>query len=146
FSAFNSQTLHDVFGFLPDPVENVVVAVVGQFVGDGWNLTLGLMFVLLVIFLPGGVMEGIARIGRLFRRSTGSGGGPRTVKRGPAGQGRHAPAHRPAVAAAPGVAGASRVPVASGVAAASSMPVASGVGAASSVSLTPIPAVTPSGR
>jgi ABC-type branched-subunit amino acid transport system permease subunit len=67
FSAFNSQTLHDVFGFLPDPLENAVVAVTSLFVGDGWNLTLGLMFMLLVIFLPGGVMEGIRRIGNRFK-------------------------------------------------------------------------------
>lgn len=66
FSAFNSQTLHEVFGFLPDPIENGVVMVTGLFVGDGWNLTLGLMFMLLVIFLPGGVMEGIRRLGNLF--------------------------------------------------------------------------------
>ena len=64
FSAFNAQTLHEIFGFLPDgAIEDSVVAVLGLFVGDGWHLTLGLMFMLLVIFLPGGVMEGIRRIG-----------------------------------------------------------------------------------
>src|SRR5690606_27509383 len=67
FSAFNAQTLHDIFGFLPDGVvEDTVVAVLGLFVGEGWHLTLGLMFMLLVIFLPGGVMEGIRRIGARF--------------------------------------------------------------------------------
>lgn len=68
FSAFNAQTLHGFFGFLPDPIENAVVAVTGLFVGDGWNLTLGTLFMLLVVFLPGGVMEGIRRIGTRFRR------------------------------------------------------------------------------
>ncbi|HRO58182.1 MAG TPA: branched-chain amino acid ABC transporter permease [Burkholderiaceae bacterium] len=69
FSSFNTQTLHDFFGFLPDPVENLVVPVAGLFVGDGWHLTLGLLFMLLVIFLPGGVMEGVRRIGvKLSRR------------------------------------------------------------------------------
>jgi ABC-type branched-subunit amino acid transport system permease subunit len=68
FSAFNSQTLHDVFGFLPDGLEDAVVKVAGLFVGDGWNLTLGLLFMLLVIFLPGGVMEGFARIGAAIAR------------------------------------------------------------------------------
>jgi ABC-type branched-subunit amino acid transport system permease subunit len=62
FSAFNSQTLHGFFAFLPDPIENAVVTVTGLFVGDGWNLTLGLMFMVLVIFLPGGVMEGFNRL------------------------------------------------------------------------------------
>jgi ABC-type branched-subunit amino acid transport system permease subunit len=68
FSSFNSQTLHGIFGFLPDSVENVLVSITGLFVGDGWNLTLGLMFMVLVIFLPGGVIEGIQRLGRLIRR------------------------------------------------------------------------------
>jgi ABC-type branched-subunit amino acid transport system permease subunit len=68
FSSFNSQTLHAFFGFLPDSIENAVVAVAGLFVGDGWNLTLGMLFMLLVIFLPGGVMEGIRRAGRRLTR------------------------------------------------------------------------------
>ncbi|HZY16146.1 MAG TPA: branched-chain amino acid ABC transporter permease, partial [Ramlibacter sp.] len=57
FSAFNNQTLHAFFDWLPDPVENGVVAVTRLFVGDGWQLTLGALFMILVIFLPGGVME-----------------------------------------------------------------------------------------
>src|SRR5690606_10172396 len=64
FSAFNAQMLHDFFAFLPDPVEDAVVAVLGFFVGDGWHLTLGLLFMLVVVFLPGGLMEGLARVGR----------------------------------------------------------------------------------
>jgi ABC-type branched-subunit amino acid transport system permease subunit len=69
FSSFNGQTLHHFFGFLPDSVENVVVSVTGLFVGEGWNLTLGMLFMIIVIFLPGGVMEGIRRISALFARS-----------------------------------------------------------------------------
>ncbi len=68
FSAFNEHTLHQVFSFLPDFVETPVVAVTSLFVGEGWHLTLGVLFMLIVIFLPGGVMEGFSRIGRLFRR------------------------------------------------------------------------------
>lgn len=68
FSSFNSNVLHDAFGFLPDPVENVLVAIGGLFVGEGWHLTLGVLFMLLVIFLPGGVMEGLRRIGARLRR------------------------------------------------------------------------------
>jgi ABC-type branched-subunit amino acid transport system permease subunit len=71
FSAFNNQTLHAFFSFLPDPVEDVVVSVTHLFVGDGWQLTLGAMFMILVIFLPGGVMEGIHRLGRRIRRIAG---------------------------------------------------------------------------
>jgi len=68
FSAFNEQTLHEIFGFLPDFLEAPVVSVAGLFVGEGWHLTLGVLFMLIVIFLPGGIMEGVTRIGRLFKR------------------------------------------------------------------------------
>ncbi len=107
FSSFNSQMLHDVFAFLPDGIEDGVVRVVGLFVGDGWHLTLGLLFMLIVIFLPGGVMEGIRRIGSLFRgdRQRRSGRGPAPahaphhVPRAPAGAARTIPAAAPAGAA-----------------------------------------------
>jgi len=66
FSAFNSYRLNEVFDFLPDGLQEVVVAVTGMFVGKGWHLTLGLLFMIVVIFLPGGIMEGVRRIGRLF--------------------------------------------------------------------------------
>ncbi len=72
FSAFNEQTLHAIFGFLPDFLEAPVVAIAGLFVGEGWHLTLGVLFMLIVIFLPGGIMEGVSRIGRLFKRSSGN--------------------------------------------------------------------------
>lgn len=72
FSAFNDQTLHSIFGFLPDFIETPVVAITSLFVGEGWHLTLGVLFMLIVIFLPGGIMEGLTRIGRLFKRLGGS--------------------------------------------------------------------------
>ena len=62
FSSFNAQTLHSFFGFLPDWLERPVTAVSSLFVGSGWQLTLGVLFMVLVIFLPGGVMEGVRRI------------------------------------------------------------------------------------
>ncbi len=66
FSAFNKTILHDFFSFLPDGVEDIVVLISSKFVGEGWHLTLGLMFVLVVVFLPGGIMEGARRIGALI--------------------------------------------------------------------------------
>jgi len=75
FSAFNDQVLGRIFDFLPEALQNVMVTLVHPFVGEGWNLTLGVVFMLIVIFLPGGVMEGVARIsarlglGRLNRSS-----------------------------------------------------------------------------
>lgn len=67
FSSFNDNMLHDIFSFLPDGVENVVVSVVGLFVGGGWHLTLGLLFMIVVIFLPGGIVEGFQRLIKVFR-------------------------------------------------------------------------------
>ncbi|WP_335342825.1 branched-chain amino acid ABC transporter permease [Sedimenticola sp.] len=61
FSAMNDGRLHEIFAFLPDWLENIVVAITGEFVGEGWHLTLGLLFMIVVIFLPGGVVEGIRR-------------------------------------------------------------------------------------
>ncbi|MDQ2634648.1 MAG: branched-chain amino acid ABC transporter permease [Pseudomonadota bacterium] len=72
FSSFGESTLHSVFGFLPDVVEQPVVWFFGLFVGDGWHLTLGVVFMLIVIFLPGGIMEGLRRIWNLFNRRPGN--------------------------------------------------------------------------
>jgi len=68
FSSINENILHATFSFLPEGLQGAVVAVVGLFVGEGWPLTLGLLFMIIVIFLPGGVMEGINRITKLFTR------------------------------------------------------------------------------
>jgi len=68
FSAFNEQTITEIFSFLPSAIQGVTVDVVGLFVGKGWHLTLGLLFMIIVIFLPGGIMEGVRRIGALFTR------------------------------------------------------------------------------
>jgi len=68
FSAFNEASLTRIFSFVPEGVREWVVTIAGKFVGEGWQLTLGLLFVLIVMFLPGGVMEGVRRIGALFNR------------------------------------------------------------------------------
>ncbi|SDR21368.1 ABC-type branched-chain amino acid transport system, permease component [Pseudovibrio sp. Tun.PSC04-5.I4] len=69
FSAYNEQTLHSIFSFLPDMLEGPVVSIAGLFVGEGWHLTLGLLFMVVVIFLPGGIMEGLNRIAKMFSRT-----------------------------------------------------------------------------
>ncbi|MEO1493005.1 MAG: branched-chain amino acid ABC transporter permease [Pseudomonadota bacterium] len=68
FSAFNEGILMSTFSFLPEGLQSFVVSIAGLFVGEGWHLTLGVLFMVIVIFLPGGLMEGVARIGRLFKR------------------------------------------------------------------------------
>ncbi len=72
FSAINEVMLHRFWGFLPDGVDAVFVTVSSKFVGEGWFLTLGLVFVLIVCFLPGGIMEGVRRIAHLFNRPDNS--------------------------------------------------------------------------
>lgn len=62
FSSFNTNVLNDFFGFLPDGAREIAVTVSSKFVGEGWHLSLGLVFVLIVVFLPGGIMEGARRI------------------------------------------------------------------------------------
>ncbi|MCU7939355.1 MAG: branched-chain amino acid ABC transporter permease [gamma proteobacterium symbiont of Bathyaustriella thionipta] len=70
FSAMNEQALHQIFAFMPDWLADIVVAITSPFVGEGWHLTLGALFMIIVIFLPGGIMEGIERIKKLFSRKT----------------------------------------------------------------------------
>jgi len=53
---------------MPDGLEDFMVAVIHPFIGKGWHLTLGLLFMLVVIFLPGGLVEGGQRFGGLFKR------------------------------------------------------------------------------
>ncbi|WP_420567924.1 branched-chain amino acid ABC transporter permease [Thalassovita sp.] len=67
-SKINSDILHSWFAFLPDGLEDFVVTIMYPFIGKGWHLTLGIIFMLVVIFLPGGLVEGGQRMGRLLRR------------------------------------------------------------------------------
>jgi ABC-type branched-subunit amino acid transport system permease subunit len=73
FSKINETVLHGWFGSLPDGVSDFLVAIVRPFVGEGSPLTLGLIFMLVVIFLPGGMVDGGSRIAGLFRRGGKSG-------------------------------------------------------------------------
>jgi len=68
FSAINKQILHELFAGLPDSIESIVVNISSLFVGEGWHLTLGLLFMVIVIFLPGGIMQGFSSIAGLFKK------------------------------------------------------------------------------
>jgi ABC-type branched-subunit amino acid transport system permease subunit len=78
FSAFNESALNRFFDFVPEGAREWVVAVSSKFVGEGWQLTLGLLFVLVVVFLPGGIMEGVRRITAMFGRTSKPGAAMRT--------------------------------------------------------------------
>ncbi len=72
FSKINDTVLHSWFAIFPDGLENFLVLIVNPFIGKGWHLTLGLLFMLIVIFLPGGLMEGFSRISSLFKKKKGA--------------------------------------------------------------------------
>lgn len=83
FSAFNEQILSRFFDWVPEPLHDTIVGIASKFVGEGWQLTLGLLFVLVVVFLPGGIMEGVRRLGTLFGRK-GKPASPGAVRAQPA--------------------------------------------------------------
>ena len=64
FSKINDNVLHSWFSFMPDGLEDFVVFVIHPFIGKGWHLTLGILFMLVVVFLPGGLVEGGQRIAK----------------------------------------------------------------------------------
>src|SRR3546814_5643834 len=68
-SAFNDQVLGKIFEYLPQGLEDIMVMLFHPFVGEGWHLTLGVLFMLTEIFLSGGLMEGAGRISRWVSRS-----------------------------------------------------------------------------
>ncbi|MHA3979785.1 branched-chain amino acid ABC transporter permease [Halovulum sp. GXIMD14794] len=67
-SKINDNVLESWFSFLPDWASSIMVTLVHPFVGSGWHLTLGVLFMLVVIFLPGGLMQGAQRLLGLFGR------------------------------------------------------------------------------
>ncbi|MEE9313048.1 MAG: branched-chain amino acid ABC transporter permease [Rhizobiaceae bacterium] len=67
-SSWNEGILHNFWSFLPESLQDGFVWVSSLFVGEGWHLTLGLIFMGIVIFLPGGLMEGFWRLAAFFSR------------------------------------------------------------------------------
>ena len=71
FSAINENVLHATFNFLPEGLENFMVTIVSPFVGEGWHLTIGALFMAVIIFMPGGIMEGIKHMTNWLKRRKG---------------------------------------------------------------------------
>ncbi|WP_299149310.1 branched-chain amino acid ABC transporter permease [uncultured Tateyamaria sp.] len=67
-SKINKDILYEWFAFMPDGLQDFVITLVYPFIGKGWHLTLGLIFMAVVIFLPGGLVEGGQRVAALFKR------------------------------------------------------------------------------
>lgn len=74
FSAFNESFLTQFYDFLPETLQHLMVSLSSLFVGEGWHLTLGALFMIIVIFLPGGLMEGFSRLRIWTGRRFGGGG------------------------------------------------------------------------
>lgn len=66
FSKINDTVLQGWFSFMPGWLDDFFVTIVSPFVGRGWGLTLGALFMIVVIFLPGGLVYGAKRIGSLL--------------------------------------------------------------------------------
>ncbi len=75
-SKINDNLLHQWLAILPDGLEDAFVWVLHFFVGKGWHLSLGILFMLVVIFLPGGLVEAGQRVGRLIERLSVKSKGP----------------------------------------------------------------------
>jgi ABC-type branched-subunit amino acid transport system permease subunit len=75
FSKINDNVLYNWFSIMPESLQDFFVLIIHPFIGKGWHLTLGIMFMLVVIFLPGGVVQGGQKLANLFRskKSTGKG-------------------------------------------------------------------------
>ncbi|MDX1801212.1 MAG: branched-chain amino acid ABC transporter permease [Marinobacter sp.] len=70
FSRVNDAMVHDWFSALPGWLNDVLTSIFSPFLGSGWQMSLGLIFMLVVIFLPGGLVEGANRIMNLVQRSS----------------------------------------------------------------------------
>lgn len=79
-SKINDGILHGWFSFMPDWLDNLLVTIIHPFIGKGWHLTLGLMFMAVVIFLPGGLVQGGQKIGALFSRKKSHDSGETATK------------------------------------------------------------------
>jgi len=70
FSSIGDQKLLEMFSWAPDSLQNGLAHIFSPFVGDGWHLTLGLLFMLIIIFLPGGLVSGFSKISAKYRNRT----------------------------------------------------------------------------
>ncbi|PRY86797.1 branched-chain amino acid ABC transporter permease [Donghicola tyrosinivorans] len=84
FSKINDNVLHQWFSFMPDGIEDFVVFIIHPFIGKGWHLTLGILFMLVVIYLPGGLVEGGQRLMSLFKKDKADDDGSHAPTKHPA--------------------------------------------------------------
>jgi len=67
FSSIGDNRLLEMFSWAPDNLQGLFAQIVSPFVGEGWHLTLGLLFMVIIIFLPGGIVSGFTKLADKFR-------------------------------------------------------------------------------
>jgi ABC-type branched-subunit amino acid transport system permease subunit len=67
-SKMNESLLEHWFSIFPDWLQHAFVWVASWFTGEGWHMTQGLLFMLVIIFLPGGLVQGGQKLVGLFSR------------------------------------------------------------------------------
>ncbi|KNG95002.1 branched-chain amino acid ABC transporter permease [Pseudaestuariivita atlantica] len=67
-SKINKGVIEGWFAWAPDGLDSVLIYTVNMFVGKQWHITTGVIFMLVIIFLPGGLVELGKRGARVFRR------------------------------------------------------------------------------
>jgi len=67
FSSIGDNRLIEMFSWAPDNLQSFLASIVSPFVGEGWHLTLGLLFMVIIIFLPGGIVSGFTKLADKFR-------------------------------------------------------------------------------
>jgi ABC-type branched-subunit amino acid transport system permease subunit len=75
FSRVNDSVIREWFSFLPEGLTDFLTTIISPFLGSGWHMSLGLLFMLVVIFLPGGMVEGFERIRSRFAGQSGASSG-----------------------------------------------------------------------
>ena len=73
FSKMNDTVVESWFAFMPEPLTDFFVLIIHPFVGKGWHLTLGVLFMLVVIFLPGGLIQGANKLVQWITGGRGKG-------------------------------------------------------------------------
>lgn len=67
FSSIGDNTLVGMFSWAPEGMQTTLAHIVSPFVGEGWHLTLGLLFMVIIIFLPGGLVSGFQKLAAKFK-------------------------------------------------------------------------------
>ena len=83
-SKINESVLSQWLSFMPDGLEDAIIGFLYFFVGKGWQLSLGILFMVVIIFLPGGLVQGGQKLRQLFSRKKPTDDADKTTQSTPA--------------------------------------------------------------